>query len=299
VAPLVVSPQQHQLPHGVAAKKGSKKALTGKNRVSFFICKAREDLCMGEPTMPRANRYLLDGHTYHLTHRCHNQGFLLSAAKDRNTYRKWVREGVARNKVPLLSYCAVSNHVHLIVHAESAEAVADMMQLAAGATARDYNRRKDRSGAFWEDQYQCTAIQNGQHLRNCLVYVGLNMVRAGCVRHPREWKWCGHDELVGSRQRYRMLDLERLLECLGGMELPDFRSWYEGAIEEKIRQNVMSREPAWSESLAVGSKQYIEEIQRFYTSRAQLEVIEIPGPTGESTWAVREMRSPYSSKKGG
>ncbi|MCU0722792.1 MAG: transposase [Planctomycetes bacterium] len=249
--------------------------------------------------MPRANRYLLDGRTYHLTHRCQNQEFLLAVEQDRDTYRKWLREGVSRFKVPLLSYCLTSNHVHLIVQAESSEAVAEMMHLAAGATARDYNRRKDRSGSFWEDQYKCTAIQNGRHLRNCIVYVHMNMVRAGGVRHPREWKWCGHDELVGSRKRFRMLDLERLIECTGSSDLGEFRSWYEGAVGEKVRQSSISREPAWSDSLAVGSKQYIEEIQRFYTSRSQLEVFEIPESAGESAWAVREVQSPYSLEKGG
>ena len=28
------------------------------------------------PTMPRASQYLLEGHTYHLTHRCHDRQFV-------------------------------------------------------------------------------------------------------------------------------------------------------------------------------------------------------------------------------
>jgi putative transposase len=45
----------------------------------------------------------------------------------------------------------------------------------------------------------------GQHLLNCLCSVDLNMVRAGVVSHPQEWRWCEYDELAGSRQRYRLV----------------------------------------------------------------------------------------------
>ncbi|VAW65049.1 Transposase and inactivated derivatives [hydrothermal vent metagenome] len=32
------------------------------------------------------------------------------------------------------------------------------MQLIAGRTAQEYNQRKNRKGAFWEDRYHATAI---------------------------------------------------------------------------------------------------------------------------------------------
>ena len=32
--------------------------------------------------MPRANRHIQAGHTYHITHRCHDRAFLLRFARD-------------------------------------------------------------------------------------------------------------------------------------------------------------------------------------------------------------------------
>lgn len=49
---------------------------------------------------------------------------------------------------------------------------------------------------------------------HCLRYVNMNMVRAGKVSHPRQWRWCGYDELTGRRQRYRILDVQRLANRL-------------------------------------------------------------------------------------
>jgi hypothetical protein len=35
------------------------------------------------------------------------------------------------------------------------------------------------------------------------------MVWCGVVDHPRKWEWLGYHEIVGSRRRYCVLDLER------------------------------------------------------------------------------------------
>jgi putative transposase len=37
--------------------------------------------------MPRANRYFLSGHIWHITHRCHKKEFLLKSLKDRERWR--------------------------------------------------------------------------------------------------------------------------------------------------------------------------------------------------------------------
>jgi hypothetical protein len=58
------------------------------------------------------------------------------------------------------------------------------MQEIEGQFAQAYNRRKKRSGSFWEGRYQCTMIEPGPYLWRCMVYIELNMVRAGVVRHP-------------------------------------------------------------------------------------------------------------------
>ena len=71
-----------------------------------------------------------------------------------------------------------SNHVHLLIKDTGPNVIADSMQLIAGRTAQEYNQRKDRQGAFWEDRYHATAIEADEHLHRCLIYIDLNMVRA-------------------------------------------------------------------------------------------------------------------------
>ena len=57
--------------------------------------------------MPHANRYVVPGAIYHVTHRCHDRAFLFRFARDRDTYRAMMRDRLERNPVAALGYCIV------------------------------------------------------------------------------------------------------------------------------------------------------------------------------------------------
>ena len=65
--------------------------------------------------MPRANRYLLPGHVWHITHRCHKKDFLLKFAHDRKVWLKWRFEAKKRFGLCVLNFIVTSNFVHLLV----------------------------------------------------------------------------------------------------------------------------------------------------------------------------------------
>lgn len=239
--------------------------------------------------MPRASNYLLEGYTYHLTQRCHGREFLLKAGQDRDAYRAWLREGVLRFKVPVYGFCVTRNHVHVVVHAVDREAVASLMHLASGATAKSFNVRKERHGSLWLHPYHCTVIQDGQHLLNCLRYVDMNMVRAGCVSHPRQWTWCGYHELAGNRRRYKILNVEHLVERLQMGSVSAFQQLYAESIEERLACGKHEREDYWTSSLAVGNKDFVNGITSRYRNRYDFTT-EI---AGDGAWTVRERPSSY------
>ena len=99
--------------------------------------------------MPRANRYILPGYIYHLTHRCHNRSFLFRFVRDRTEYRKRLRVTLKTFDLSLLAYCITSNHTHLLIKAKDPESISNFMQKLEGEFAEYYNFRKRRSGAFW------------------------------------------------------------------------------------------------------------------------------------------------------
>ena len=137
--------------------------------------------------------------------------FLLKFARDRRRYLQWVFEAKKRYGLSVLSYAVTSNHIHLLVRDKgNREVIPKSIQLIAGRTGQEFNKRKSRKGAYWEDRYHATAIETDKHLFQCLVYIDLNMVRAKVVGHPSEWRFCGYNEILAPRQRYPLIDKETL-----------------------------------------------------------------------------------------
>ena len=243
--------------------------------------------------MPRANRFHIPGMICHLTHRCHNRAFLLRSACYRSEYRECLRLAAKRFKVAQLNFCITSNHTHDIAIELRKGGISRMMQSLEGSFAGSFNRRKNRSGAFWEDRYHCTMIEDGEHLWNCIRYTDLNMVRAGVVLHPSDWAWCGYQELIGERTRYRLLDMDLLLELLRIPDIESFRTEYRARIECAIAEKKLSREKRWTESIAVGSKEYVTKIAAALRYRRFKPLIE---ENEDGSCAVWEPLSEYAAQ---
>ena len=168
------------------------------------------------------------------------------------------------------------------------------MLLIAGRTAQEYNQRKKRSGAFWEDRYHAAAVESGVHLFHCMVYIDLNMVRTGVLNHPKEWPYCGYNEILSHRQRYMLIDIKELMELLDVGTREELRNVYSAWIDKKIESEELTRESKWTESLAVGSKTFVENIDaRLGYKARRRKVIEDKG-----FFELREHRMPYSNDLG-
>ncbi len=211
--------------------------------------------------MPRANRHFHPGQVWHITHRCHKQQFLLRFAKDRRRWLYWLFEARKRYGLCVLNYTVTSNHIHLLVEDSGRGEIPRSMQLIAGRTAQQYNQRKKRKGAFWEDRYHATAVQTDEHLFRCLVYIDLNMVRAGVVSHPSAWSHGGYMEIQIPPQRRRIVDQERLTNLLGFGEPVIMREAHAALVQEAVEKGELQREPRWTESIAVGHSEFLKFFQ--------------------------------------
>ena len=210
--------------------------------------------------MPRANRSFVPGQVWHITQRCHRQAFLLRFKIDRDCWTRWLFEGQKRYKVSVLNYIVTSNHVHVLAYCRNSNGISRMMQLAAGQTGQRYNQRRRCRGAFWEDRYHATAVETDAHLHRCIVYIDLNMVRAGVVTHPAQWRHSGYHQIQQPGDRYQIVDQARLKELCGYDSAEDLRRDHQEWVGEALRGD-RRREPAWTEAIAVGSKSYVEQIE--------------------------------------
>ena len=195
-----------------------------------------------------------------------------------------------RYGLSVLNYTVTSNHIHLLVADDkSRNVIPDSIKLIAGRTGQEYNVRKNRKGAFWEDRYHATAVEKSRYLRKCITYIDLNMVCAGAVEHPTQWEFCGYNEIQNPRKRKGIIDFDRLMGLLGFENYDDLKEAHYKWVESEIQTDNSGKENKWTQSIAVGSRTFIETIKESLGFRATgRKVI-----SGDDTFELREVIAPY------
>jgi len=245
--------------------------------------------------MPRANRHYIPGYVWHITHRCHKKEFLLKFARDRRRWLQWLFEAKKRYALTVLNYVVTSNHAHiLVVDDGDRDVIPKSIQLIAGRTGQEYNQRKRRKGAYWEDRYHATTVESDEHLALCMVYMDMNMVRAGVVDHPEQWPFCGYNEIQSPRQRYALIDYPRVMGLLHMRDFKELQESYKCWVDEALRSQKRDRESRWTESIAVGSKHFVEATKETLGVKAKGR--QVLGENG--AYELREPEVPYGSDFG-
>ena len=154
----------------------------------------------------------------------------------------------------ILNYTVTSNHIHLLVMDDGKrDVIPKSIQLVAGRTGQEYNQRKKRKGAFWEDRYHATAVEKSEHLIRCLIYIDLNMVRAGAIAHTSQWPFSGFNEIQNPKRKNVLIHYEKLRELLSIDSYNLLKEYHKGWVEECLDNGSNSRDDKWSKSIAVGS----------------------------------------------
>ena len=68
--------------------------------------------------------------------------------------------------------------------------------------SRWFNKRRGRRGTLWMDRFKSVLVEaKGEALRTMAAYIDLNAVRAGLVKDPKDYRWCGYAEALGGSRR--------------------------------------------------------------------------------------------------
>ena len=92
-----------------------------------------------------------------------------------------------------------------------------------------------------------------------MVYIDMNMVRAGVVSHPAEWEFCGYNEIQNPRQRYTLINTNQLMGLFNITSIDKLKHMHKGWVEESLNLEGHSRERRWTQSVAVGNKDFVDE----------------------------------------
>jgi putative transposase len=112
-------------------------------------------------------------------------------------HREWRKKQIARVKQPFL------DRMH-----DLSCFVGELKQ----RISQRYNLKNERKGPLWEDRFKSVLVQGTPGvLATVAAYIDLNAVRAGIVKEPKEWRWCGYAEAAAAQ----CLAREGIYEVLG------------------------------------------------------------------------------------
>jgi putative transposase len=123
----------------------------------------------------------------------------------------------------------------------------------------------------------------------------MNMVRAGVVKHPRDWSTSGYGEIQCPRERYTIINHERLSQKLCFSSIEAFQRQHREWISQAIEDDTLVREAKWSQSIAVGDEAFVQEItESLFPKAGKRTIVEIKG-----SHVVRETSPAYHVDFGG
>ena len=114
------------------------------------------------------------------------------------------------------------------------------------------------------------------------------MVRARVVRHPREWSHGGYPEIIDPQQRYRIINRDLLKRLL---DIDDLSVIYSGWVQAAVDERTL-RQPGWTESVAVGCKNFVERVKELLGGKACGRRVHEVSKSG--TYALKEPVSAYN-----
>ena len=125
----------------------------------------------------------------HVVAHCNNREFDFTTPEDFATVLAKLQGMIGDYEFALYAYTLMANHVHLLLQAPRAGALARPLRWFLTETARAFHRARQRRGHFWERRYRACLIEDDTYGLAALRYLDRNPVRAGLVQDPTTYLW--------------------------------------------------------------------------------------------------------------
>ncbi len=131
--------------------------------------------------MPRIARVVVPGIPHHVTQHGNRQNDVFFSDADRQRYLQLVLQYSIRHGLQILSYCLMTNHVHLICIPSLARTLALVFKPVHTRYVQYINWQQGISGRLWQGRFFLCPLDE-YHLWAAIRYVERNPVRAGIER---------------------------------------------------------------------------------------------------------------------
>ena len=157
--------------------------------------------------MPREPRVVAVGLPHHITQRGNARQDVFTTNSIRRAYVQLLAEHAAANRLRLLAWCLMTNHVHIVAVPEAASSMANALRHAHGRFSQYWNTVQRRTGHLWQNRYYSCPVEESLVAR-VIAYVENNPVRAGMVECAQDFEWSSARAHLGEDNAAAMLDME-------------------------------------------------------------------------------------------
>lgn len=216
--------------------------------------------------MPRRARLSVAGIPWHIIQRGNNRSVCFHAEEDYRRYLDDLTEQSKRFGCAIHAYVLMTNHVHLLLTPEQADSAARLMKHLGQRYVQYVNRTYRRSGTLWEGRFRSCLTQSEDYVLACYRYIELNPVRAGMVRHPRDYRWSSFHVNGDGRRDALIIPHEQYLRLARSEDSrrEAYRALFKAHMEPELLSDIRD---ATNGNTVLGNARFAEEIARMLQRR--------------------------------
>jgi len=214
--------------------------------------------------MSRLARVVAVGVAHHVTQRGTDHQAIFLSPHGQDVYLALLKAHAEQQRLRILGYCLMTNHVHLLAVPERPDSLAKALRDTHGRFAQYANAVQGRSGHFWQNRFYSCPVEDC-HTGRVMAYIELNPVRAGLVSSAREYRWSSAAVHLGLRTESRgLLDLKWWEDRWSKQ---DWNSMLGAAScdEESVRVATHTGRP-------IGSNQFVNDLEKQLGRRLQPQI---------------------------
>jgi putative transposase len=138
--------------------------------------------------MARPIRMEFAGAIYHVLSRGNEKRTTFLDDRDFLTFQRLMAEAAHRFRLDILSYCLMSNHIHLLIRTPQM-GLSRAMKWLLGVYTMKFNRRHERVGHLFQGRFKGLLVDKDSYLLEVSRYIHLNPCRAGIESDPEAYRW--------------------------------------------------------------------------------------------------------------
>lgn len=139
--------------------------------------------------MSRIARVIATEYPHHIVHRGNNKQRIFLQSNDYCEYLSLLKHYQKEKNSPILAYCLMRNHVHLLLKPLAEDSLPKMMQGVALCYAQYINKKYGRTGRLWEARYFSSIVDRDDYLWTVVRYIEQNPLRAGIVEREIDYPY--------------------------------------------------------------------------------------------------------------